>query len=332
VERVTPGRLDELLAAAAKLRVLIVGDVMLDRYVVGDVDRVSPEAPVPVVNVRQESLAAGGAGNVAANVAAVGARCDVVGCVGSDAAGTALLRELERLGVGTTGVVTHPGRPTTEKTRIFARHQQVVRFDTEVDEPIDDPIAAEIALLVSAGVAAADVLVIEDYDKGVLTPVVIEAALSAARSAGRPTVVDPKRLRFFSYPGVTVLKPNEKEIGEALGSRPREDDPQWMEETRIRLGCENLLLTLGERGMALQTDDGESVRIPTAARGVYDVSGAGDTVTAWIAAVLGAGGTATEAAVVANRAAAIEVGKSGVATVTPTELKEHMRAGAITNS
>jgi len=324
MERLTATRVDELLDAAAAVRVLVVGDLMLDRYLSGSVDRVSPEAPVPVVRVEDESSAVGGAGNVAANVAALGADCLVVGCAGRDAAGELLRQELLRLGVQTEGIVTTDERPTTEKTRILARRQQVVRFDREVESDLSPGLAGAVAGAVAELAVESDVLVMEDYNKGVLVPSVVQAVLEAGADRGVPTVVDPKRRNFFGYGGVTVFKPNAKELEDALGDFLHPDDSAWMEATRRRIGCEHLLLTLGERGMALQTAEGHSVRVPTVARGVYDVSGAGDTVTAIVAVILAAGATCAEAAILANHAAAIEVGKAGVATVSPEELRDHV--------
>ena len=325
MDRLTEARAEELLATIQGKRVLVVGDLMLDRYISGVVERVSPEAPVPVVRVEEESSAVGGAGNVAANVAALGATCQVVGLAGRDASGEAMKTALERLGVRTEGIVATDERPTTVKTRILARRQQVVRFDHEIDADAGDALADTLARTVEELGAASDVLVMEDYNKGVLVPSVIRRTLEVGRRLDLPSVVDPKRRNFFSYGGATVFKPNAKELEDALGAFIHPGDVSWMESTRKRLEASHLLLTLGERGMALQTEAGELVRVPTAARGVYDVSGAGDTVTAVVAVVLAAGGSAEEAALMANHAAAIEVGKPGVATVSPDELLEHVR-------
>jgi rfaE bifunctional protein kinase chain/domain len=303
-----------------RVRVLVVGDLMLDRYITGNVDRISPEAPVPVVRVEAESSALGGAGNVAANVVALGAACALVGCVGQDDGGRLLREALGERGVSTEGVVSTGERPTTMKTRVLARRQQVVRVDREVDDDVSDSLAEVLSAAIRELAARADVIVLEDYNKGVLVQQVIDAALGEGRSRGLPTVVDPKRLRFFGFTGATVFKPNEKELADALGERLQPDDPAWMAATRRRLRCEHLLLTLGERGVALETRDGESVRVPTVARSVYDVSGAGDTVTAVVASALAAGADVVEAAILANHAAAIEVGKVGVATVSPEEI------------
>lgn len=324
MDRLTPGRVAELLDAVAGARILVVGDLMLDRYIAGVVDRVSPEAPVPVVRVEEESAAVGGAGNVAANCAALGASCFVVGCAGNDGAGAQLRVELERLGVETDGVVLTDERPTTVKTRILARHQQVVRFDQEVEKDATSDLANALAGTVAELAAECDVIALEDYNKGVLVPEVVRTALKVSAARAIPSVVDPKRRNFFGFEGATVFKPNARELADALGEFIHPDDSGWMEATRRRLGCEHLLLTLGEQGMALATADGHYDRVPTVARDVYDVSGAGDTVTAVVAAVLAVGGSPQEAALLANHAAAIGVGKAGVATVSPEELLAHI--------
>ena len=321
----TPERIQELLGRAPAVRVLVVGDVMLDRYITGSVDRISPEAPVPVVRAESESSAVGGAGNVAANVVALGASCSLVGCVGDDPDGSALLAALIRLGVGTEGIVVAPDRPTTVKTRIMARRQQVARVDREVDADVPPAVAEALAAASARLAGEAHVVVLEDYNKGVLVGAVIEAAMAAASSHGIPTVVDPKRRNFFAFPGTTVFKPNAKELGDALGDFVHAGDAAWMEATRLRIGCRHLLVTLGERGMALQSEEGILVPIATAARSVYDVSGAGDTVTAVVAVMLGAGASPAEAATLASHAAGVEVGKAGVATVTPGEILAHAR-------
>jgi D-beta-D-heptose 7-phosphate kinase/D-beta-D-heptose 1-phosphate adenosyltransferase len=324
MERLTHERAREILDRAQGARVLVVGDLMLDRYISGTVDRISPEAPVPVVHVEEESSAVGGAGNVAANVAALGARCTVVGAAGRDAAGEILRHELEGVGVHTDGLVLTDDRPTTVKTRVLARRQQVVRFDHEVEDDLEDGLSRVVCDTVDELAEASDVLVMEDYNKGVLVPAVIETVIGAGDRRAIPSVVDPKRRNFFAYRGVTVFKPNAKELADALGEFIHPDEGDWMERTRARLECANLLLTLGERGMALQTDNGGFLRVPTVAQGVYDVSGAGDTVTAVMSVALAAGATSAEAAILANHAAAIEVTKAGVATVSPREILTHL--------
>lgn len=316
-------RLDEILERSRGLRVAVVGDVMLDVYLVGSVSRISPEAPVPVVHVTEERYALGGAANVAANVVAIGAECRLVGYVGADEAGARIRSALRALDGGTVDarLVERADRPTTTKTRVVARHQQVVRFDREHSHDLADECAGELCDAVRAAVAEADALVLEDYNKGVLVPFVIHAALEAANAAGIPSVVDPKFRHFMEYRGATVFKPNALELGAALGTAVRPHDDAWLEDARTTVGARHLLLTLGEDGMALRSEDAPTFRTPTVAREVYDVSGAGDTVTAFVAVALAAGATMQEAAVLANLAAGIEVGKPGVAVVTPAELR-----------
>jgi D-beta-D-heptose 7-phosphate kinase/D-beta-D-heptose 1-phosphate adenosyltransferase len=326
MDRLTPERAEALLGAARGVRALVVGDLMLDRYIVGAVERISPEAPVPVVRVEEESAAAGGAGNVAANLAALGASCGVVGCLGHDEAGEILRAELSALGIATSGLVQAEERPTTVKTRILARRQQVVRVDRETEDDASAAVADALVRAVRAAAAACEVIVAEDYNKGVLVPNVIRAVIEAAEARGIPVVVDPKRRNFFAYAGATVFKPNAKELADALGERPDPDRAGWMEAARARLACRTLLLTLGDRGMALQSADGGHARIPAVARSVYDVSGAGDIVTAVTALAITAGASAVEAALLASHAAAVGVGKAGVAAVTPGEILEHVRA------
>jgi D-beta-D-heptose 7-phosphate kinase/D-beta-D-heptose 1-phosphate adenosyltransferase len=320
MDRLAPERAAEILEAMADVRVLVVGDLMLDEYIAGTVDRISPEAPVPVVRVERERWAVGGAANVAANVTALGAACDIVGVVGDDGGGRRLTEALRQAGVRVEGVVVAGERPTTVKTRVLARSQQVVRFDRETDADVEGGIADALVGAVEQEAERCDVILMEDYNKGVLTPRVIASVLSSAETHAVATVVDPKRLRFFEYAGATVFKPNSKELADALGEHLAPDDPQWMDATRRRLKCETLLLTLGEQGMALSTTGGRFFRVPAVARSVYDVSGAGDTVVAVTAVALAAGADEIEAAILANHAAALEVEKAGVATVSPREI------------
>jgi rfaE bifunctional protein kinase chain/domain len=324
VHHLSRERLDEILERARSVRVAVVGDLMLDVYLVGNVSRISPEAPVPVVHVTEERYALGGAANVAANVAALGADCDLIGCVGTDRAGERIRAELTSIDGGTVRarLSERADRPTTTKTRVVARHQQVVRFDHESDEDLPGDCCDELCELVRRSVAECQALVLEDYNKGVLVPRVIRSAIDAAREAGIPSVVDPKFRHFFEYRGATVFKPNAVELGNALGERIRPSEDEWLEDARRRVEARHLLLTLGEDGMALRSEGGTSFRIPTVAREVYDVSGAGDTVTAFVAVALAAGASMREAATLANLAAGIEVGKPGVAVVTPRELRD----------
>ena len=313
------GRLVELLDAASGQHVVIIGDAMLDVYLRGDVDRISPEAPVPVVRVNERRLALGGAANVAQNVAALGAGCDLVAVIGDDLAGATLRERLETGRMESRSLVT-VGRPTTTKTRVMARSQQLVRFDEEDDADLDARDVDRVLEAVTRAMPHASALVFEDYNKGVLVPAVIEGAIRLAAERKLPIVVDPKFRNFFAYRGATVFKPNRRELESALGAAVDLDHPAALPTTFSRLGVEHLLLTLGERGMALVSADGIVHRVPTTAREVYDVVGAGDTVTAYLATMLAAGASALEAAIVANYAAGVEVGKLGAATVSAAEV------------
>ena len=321
--QVTKERIGELMHKARGKRILVVGDAMLDVYLTGDVERISPEAPVPVVRVRERRDALGGAANVAQNAVAIGCQCCLVTALGEDKAG-ALMRDMIReMGID-AGSLLIVGRPTTQKTRIVARSQQLLRVDEEEDADITGEEAQRLGGLVERATEQADALVLEDYNKGVLGQALIERAIAAARARGIPIVVDPKFKNFFSYSGVTVFKPNRRELESALGATLDLEDANALPQALNRLGVAHLLLTLGEHGMVLISRNGEVSRIPTAAREVYDVVGAGDTVTAYLAAVLAAGGSAIEAAVIANVAAGIEVGKLGAATVSADEVFQYM--------
>lgn len=292
---------------------------MLDVYLHGEVDRISPEAPVPVVRVTERKLALGGAANVANNIVATGAHCELVSAVGDDLGGATLRDMLEQVRADTRSLVSVE-RPTTTKTRVLARSQQLVRYDEEEDTDLGGDEIARLLQALRVAVSEADALVFEDYNKGVLVPAVITKGIAWARERGIPIVVDPKYRNFFAYRGATIFKPNRRELESALGAAVDLDHPEALPSTFERLGVEHLLLTLGEQGMALISSDGEIGRIPTTAREVYDVVGAGDTVTAYLAMVLAAGGTPAEAAVIANFAAGVEVGKLGAATVAAEEI------------
>ncbi len=325
MHRLSLDRARDLLGRIRSVHVLVVGDLMLDVYLRGGASRISPEAPVPVVRVRDEWRALGGAANVAANLEALGAHAAMLGVVGDDAAGRTLREEAEAQGIEASGVVEVPGRPTTMKTRVLVGHQQVARYDREEDGELGAEAVSLLCERVESLAAGAGAVVLEDYDKGVLVPGVIDAAMDVARRRDIPVVVDPKAKHFFSYGGSTVFKPNRAELGDALRARVQAGDPEWMDRTRKHLGCENLLVTLGSEGMALMTGEGVHMRVPAVARSVYDVSGAGDTVVAVIAATLAAGGTVEEGALLATHAAGVEVGKAGVVTVAPSEIEASVR-------
>ncbi len=321
IERITRARVEQLLSAASGKRIAVVGDAMLDVYLLGEVNRISPEAPVPVVRVRERKLALGGAANVANNIVSIGAGCELVSAVGDDHAGSTLRRMLGDAGTDTRALVSVK-RPTTTKTRVVARSQQLVRYDEEEDVDLAGDETDRLLDALERAVNEADALVFEDYNKGVIVAPVIMKGIMWATARGIPTVVDPKYRNFFAYAGATIFKPNRRELESALGASVDFDHPEALPSTFEKLGVEHLLLTLGEMGMALISADGEVGRIPTTAREVYDVVGAGDTVTAYLATMMAAGGTPAEAALIANFAAGVEVGKLGAATVTPAEVLE----------
>lgn len=313
----------ELAGRFPECRVVVVGDVMLDRYLTGPADRVSPEAPVPVVMVRDEWEVVGGAGNVAAGVRALGARCDVIGVVGGDDGGRSVRRSLEAMGAECR-LVRDGRRPTTLKTRVLARGQQVVRVDREESGAISRAAAEEVAAAVAARLPGARALVVADYDKGVLTPALVRSVLDGSAAADVPVIVDPKRRNFFEYRGADVFKPNRGELEAALGEEARPGDERWMEGARRRIGCGHLLLTLGAGGMVLASPGGVLEEVRVRAKAVYDVSGAGDTVAAVVAAAVAAGAGMSVAVRLAARAAALGVAKVGVATVSREEIAESL--------
>ena len=324
MNQLTAERAGEIVGGVRGRAVVVYGDVMLDEFVWGDVTRISPEAPVPVVDIRRESAHLGGAANVLANLRALGAEAAVVGVVGDDGAAERVragLREAGALSPGET-LVTDPGRPTTVKTRIIAHSQLVVRADrerrTHVDAAAEDRIIEALRGLV--GRAAA--LVVSDYDKGAVTPRVLGEVLPLARRAGVPVLVDPKIRNFGAYRPATLVTPNHHEALRLTGSEDDTDEGVAAAARSIlgRLGCDSVLITRGERGMMLLEAGGEPVYVPTVAREVFDVTGAGDTVIATLAASLAAGAALAEAAELANHAAGVVVGKVGTATATPEEV------------
>jgi D-glycero-beta-D-manno-heptose-7-phosphate kinase len=316
----TRDRVLHLINRMKSSRVAVVGDIMLDRYLVGDTERLSPEAPVPVVTVREREAKLGGAANVAANVAAMGAKCLLVGAVGDDADGAAIRQGLAVVGLDDRHVLTIAERPTTSKTRIIARSQQIVRIDEEVDTLVEGADLNRLIAAAREALADADALLLEDYNKGALPPGLILAVMEVAKRRGIPVVVDPKYRQFFEYSGATVFKPNRRELESALGAAVDLQNGNALPEVLTRLKVDNLLVTLGSDGMVLVTKDGTLTQIPSIARQIYDVSGAGDTVTAWLGTALAAGASVREAAQLANYAAGVEVGKPGVATVSPEEV------------
>jgi D-beta-D-heptose 7-phosphate kinase/D-beta-D-heptose 1-phosphate adenosyltransferase len=294
---------------------------MLDEFVWGDVTRISPEAPVPVVDVRRESIHLGGAANVLANLVALGARGAVVGVVGNDAAGRKLQTGLRDLGVHDQYLLVDESRPSTTKTRIIAHSQLVVRADRESRNPVTGKLEEKIVTCLKEALTQADAFVVSDYDKGVVTPGILREILPVAYEQA-PVLVDPKLRNFNSYRPATLVTPNHLEALRMSDTEDHSDDGSHHAAKVIRekLGCDAVLITRGDRGMMLLEGDGQPVYVETAAREVYDVTGAGDTVIATLAGALATGATMFEAATLANHAAGIVVGKVGTATATAAEL------------
>lgn len=307
-------------------RIIVLGDVMLDEFIWGRVRRISPEAPVPVVEVDRQTLALGGAGNVVSNLVALGASPTPIGAVGDDLDAERLRYVFRELAVSTKRLVVDAARPTTVKTRIIAHSQQVVRADRESRAPISAEIEDRVIGGLRSEIESADAIVVSDYGKGLLTPGLLSRALTAARERGLIVCLDPKMRSFVQYQPVTVITPNNQEAADASGI-PIEGEVSLIEAGRKLLGSIDtraVLITRGEEGMALFTgggpDGAEVTHIPTVAREVYDVTGAGDTVIATLALALAGGASLEEAAVLANHAAGVVVGKVGTASVTRDEL------------
>jgi D-beta-D-heptose 7-phosphate kinase/D-beta-D-heptose 1-phosphate adenosyltransferase len=286
------------------------------------VARISPEAPVPVVEVMGQSFHLGGAANVAANVRALGGEAVVAGVIGRDLAGERVRESLARAGVEDALAVAEDDRPTTLKTRIIAHHQQVVRADRERADDVDAALERAVLTRVEPALGAVQAVVVSDYQKGVVTARLMKGLLARARRRGLPLLVDPKVRHFPRYRGADLVTPNQLEAEQATGVRIRDEgDLRAAAEKILRqLGCGAVLVTRGEHGMSLFPRGGRPVHVPTAAREVFDVTGAGDTVIATLGLALGAGARLPEAAVLANFAAGVAVGKLGTATVAPSEV------------
>ena len=321
--QLTRERAHQIIQAMTARKIVILGDVMLDEFVWGDVSRISPEAPVPVVDIRRDSIHLGGAANVLANTAALGAQACVIGVVGKDPAGERLRQRLaEASTLQEDGfLVVDEGRPSTVKTRIIAHSQLVVRADRESRTPINGSVQERIVSALTEALRDADAFVVSDYDKGVVTQKILEEILPSAYSR-MPVLIDPKIRNFPSYRPASLITPNHHEA--LRMTNLEEDSDEGLDQAarmiRARLGCDAVLITRGDRGIMLLEGDGEPVFVGTTAREVYDVTGAGDTVIATLATALSAGASMLEAATLANHAAGVVVGKVGTATISGAEL------------
>ncbi|HET6670838.1 MAG TPA: D-glycero-beta-D-manno-heptose-7-phosphate kinase [Pyrinomonadaceae bacterium] len=320
--KLTTQRAQEIVSSMRGRKVVVLGDVMLDEFVWGDVTRISPEAPVPVVDIQRESFHLGGAANVLANLVALGARASVVGVIGNDAAGERLRSSLRDAGADQDEyLVTDEHRPSTVKTRIIAHSQLVVRADRESRRPVNGQTESRIIEALQAALENAAALIVSDYDKGVVTPRILEKILPLAYDRV-PVLIDPKLRNFGAYRPATLVTPNHHEALRMASLEADTDEGLHEAARRIRaeLNCDAVLITRGDRGMMLLEGTGAPVYVATAAREVYDVTGAGDTVIATLAAALAGGSSLIEAATLANHAAGIVVGKVGTATASADEL------------
>jgi D-beta-D-heptose 7-phosphate kinase / D-beta-D-heptose 1-phosphate adenosyltransferase len=317
----------KLLDGYHAARALVLGDVMLDRYVYGGIDRISPEAPIPVIAIERTADMPGGAGNVVRNLAALGARASLIGVVGDDIWAETLRVQLVQVPNVEVRLIADRSRPTTVKTRYVADGQQVLRADRESREPLSHEVEQRVLAEYRSSLSQADIVVLSDYAKGVLTESLVSAAVSAARAAGKMVIVDPKGKSFAKYRGVTVLTPNRLELQIACGSKcETEEDVVFGASRSLEDGiCDVVVVTRGKDGMSVVKAGGTATHLRTTARGVFDVSGAGDTVVAALTLGLSAGGDIVDAATLANLAAGIVVGKRGTATVTTGEIIAALR-------
>ena len=324
-------RVEALLAAARRLRLLVIGDVMLDQFIWGSVTRISPEAPVPVVEFARESLMPGGAANVARNLSALGAPTSLFSLIGRDDPGKKVKQLLDEQQVDCRGLLSQPGRPTSVKMRIVAHRQQVVRVDREARHSADAAAVRRLLAAMEPGLAGAQAVIVGDYGKGVVTQPLLDELKKTCRARGIWLSLDPKPVHALDLTGLSLITPNRKEAFELAGipagggahpANPLADAPLLETAGKVldQLGPALLLITLGEQGMLLCQRGGAPIHIPTAAREVFEVSGAGDTVIACFTLAIAAGASPLEAAILSNHAAGVVVAKIGTATVTPEEL------------
>jgi len=315
---------DEILEAFNKLKVLIIGDVMIDAYIWGAVERISPEAPVPVVRATKRDYRLGGAANVALNIDSLGAKPILCAVIGDDESGNNLKGRLEEKNMSTDGLVVSSSRPTTVKTRVLSGHQHVVRVDEETDKELTDDEQVELLKKIEELLPTADVVIFEDYDKGVITEKVIDKTVSLAKANNIPTVVDPKKRHFLSYNGVTLFKPNLKELKEGLKLDFEKSDQDAIEKAVDRLvdhiKCDAALITLSERGVYIKNSK-ENHLIPAHRREIADVSGAGDTVISLVALSVALNLSPYLIAALSNLGGGLVCEHVGVVPIDKTDLK-----------
>jgi D-glycero-beta-D-manno-heptose-7-phosphate kinase len=315
-------RAQQIVNKFADRRIVVLGDLMLDEFIWGEVRRISPEAPVPIVEVKRESWNLGGAANVVANLLGLGAQVVPIGIVGDDEAAEILRNFLAAGGAEPSGVVTDSSRPTTRKSRIVAHNQQMVRADRENRTPISSDTEDRLIPIFLDALEDSDAVIISDYDKGLLTPRLLGETIQATQTQDKIVCLDPKIRNFLHYRTVDCITPNQLEAERVTNIEITGDDSLRAAASRIRdmLDCKNVLITRGEAGMSLLNMKGQMTHIPTVAREVYDVTGAGDTVIAALTLALASGAELEEAAIIANHAAGVVVSKIGTATLSTTEL------------
>jgi len=330
VEPISIERVRSIIDGAKGAEIAVLGDVMLDRYFWGNVTRVSPEAPVPVVDIDNETFHLGGAANVASNLRSLGAKPLLFGVVGDDTSGKVLRSIAEQEGLNADGLVVDAVRPTTVKTRVIGNNQQIVRLDRETRSHVDDDVVAQV-LKTLAQHPALKGIVLEDYDKGFLSNSLIESVIAFSRERNIPVFVDPKRTTLSVYRGCFLYKPNRKEAQDALGVSVSTDIDIRNAGAKLlaELQCDNVLITLGSAGMMLFESNGAVNSVPTVAKHVADVSGAGDTAIATIAAMVAGGATVREAAALANIASGVVVGEPGIVAITDAMLLDAVHDNAL---
>ena len=325
--KIRSDRLVRIVENFSESSILVLGDIILDHYIWGAVNRICPEAPVPVVEVSHDSYMLGGAANVVTNVKVLGGKVALCGLVGKDSEGGEIQKMLRLQQISVDGVCADAGRPTTRKTRVVAGHQQVVRFDRESKTVLSPKVFKRMEQYLRSTWNYFDAVIISDYAKGMISQELMEVIRQLQQRSPKLVCVDPKEKNIERFKGTTLITPNKKEASVISGKEiSTESDLQVAgQEILHRLNCENLVITLGAEGMALFQREGEYLKIPTFAKEVFDVSGAGDTVISTLTLALSGKATLEEAAILANYAAGVVVGKIGTATVTAEELKDYVR-------
>ena len=321
-------RLIKTIERFNSVKILVLGDLMVDHYVFGETTRVSPEAPVPVVDVTSETFKLGGSANVANNILSLGGTVFPTGIVGADKNGSWLINEFTTRGGDISGIITDTSRPTTTKMRILVGHHQLLRVDYESREAVDSAYANQILHYIHNNIDDVDCIVISDYDKGLITENLIEALVNLKQEKGTKIIVDPKIQHFLDYKGVSIIKTNINNARKVLKMKVKDETSIRRIASKLlaEFECDTVIITLGKDGLSLLKEDGQYVHIPALARAVYDITGAGDTVTAVLALSTSTNASIVESALISNVAAAIKVGKVGTSIVTQDELVSQLHS------